>query len=104
MTPETVIPDADTTAMASACPVMIVSPYARPDTVMHEVLDHTSVLRLLQDKSNLPYFTRRAPPHEANRNARPRARLQRFLHPPLLRPPTLGSARPPYQFAELPRR
>jgi phospholipase C len=40
-------------------PAVIVSPYARPDFVLHEVLDHTSVLKLLEEKWNLPPLTRR---------------------------------------------
>ena len=40
-------------------PAVIVSPYARPDYVCSEVFDHTSVLRLLEEKWNLPALTRR---------------------------------------------
>jgi phospholipase C len=40
-------------------PAVIVSPYARPDHVCSEVLDHTSVLRLIEEKWNLPPLTRR---------------------------------------------
>jgi phospholipase C len=40
-------------------PAVIVSPYARPDHVCDRVLDHTSVLRLIEDKWNLPPLTRR---------------------------------------------
>jgi phospholipase C len=40
-------------------PAVIVSPYARPDFVLHEVLDHTSVLKLIEEKWNLPSLTRR---------------------------------------------
>jgi phospholipase C len=40
-------------------PAVIVSPYARPGHVCHEVLDHTSVLRLVEEKWNLPPLTRR---------------------------------------------
>ena len=39
-------------------PAVIVSPYARPEFVLHEVLDHTSVLKLLEEKWNLPPLTR----------------------------------------------
>ena len=35
-------------------PAVIVSPYARPDYVCSEVLDHTSVLKLVEEKWNLP--------------------------------------------------
>ncbi len=40
-------------------PAVIVSPYARPDYVCSEVLDHTSVLRLVEEKWNLPALTAR---------------------------------------------
>jgi phospholipase C len=38
---------------------VIVSPYARPDCVLSEVFDHTSVLKLVEEKWNLPALTRR---------------------------------------------
>src|SRR5580698_4516837 len=40
-------------------PAVIVSPYARPDYVCSTVLDHTSVLRLVEEKWNLPALTAR---------------------------------------------
>ena len=40
-------------------PAVIVSPYARPDCVISEVYDHTSVLKLIEEKWNLPALTRR---------------------------------------------
>jgi phospholipase C len=40
-------------------PAVIVSPYARPDFVDSTVYDHTSVLRLIEEKWNLPPLTRR---------------------------------------------
>jgi len=40
-------------------PAVIVSPYARPGYVCSEVLDHASVLRLVEQKWNLPPLTRR---------------------------------------------
>jgi phospholipase C len=40
-------------------PAVIVSPYARPDCVTEQVFDHTSVLKLIQHKWNLPPLTRR---------------------------------------------
>jgi phospholipase C len=68
-------------------PAGVVSPYARPDYVSHVVHDHTSVLKLIETKWNLPALTNRdaaadnlldsvdltAPPH--------------FLHPPKLAGP-----------------
>ena len=38
-------------------PAVIVSPYARPDCVLSEVFDHTSVLKLVEEKWNLPALT-----------------------------------------------
>jgi phospholipase C len=38
---------------------VIVSPYARPVYVTSTVYDHTSILKLVQQKWNLPALTRR---------------------------------------------
>ena len=40
-------------------PAVIVSPYARPNFVLSDVLDHTSVLKLIEEKWNLPSLTHR---------------------------------------------
>jgi len=40
-------------------PAVIVSPYARPGFVLSDVLDHTSVLKLIEEKWNLPSLTHR---------------------------------------------
>jgi phospholipase C len=40
-------------------PAVVVSPYARPDYVSHVVRDHTSVLKLIERKWNLPSMTAR---------------------------------------------
>jgi phospholipase C len=40
-------------------PAVVVSPYARPDYVSHVERDHTSVLKLIERKWNLPPLTRR---------------------------------------------
>jgi phospholipase C len=40
-------------------PAVIVSPHARPDFVLHDQLDHTSVLKLIEEKWNLPPLTHR---------------------------------------------
>ena len=40
-------------------PAVIVSPYARPDYVSSTVYDHTSILKLIEEKWNLPPLTRR---------------------------------------------
>jgi phospholipase C len=75
-------------------PAVIVSPYARPDFVLSEVLDHTSVLKLIQEKWNLPPLTRRdaaaASPLAALDLDAPPA----FLKPPSLPQPKAGPFRP----------
>ena len=40
-------------------PAVIVSPWARPNYVSHAVHDHTSILKLIETKWNLPPFTQR---------------------------------------------
>jgi phospholipase C len=40
-------------------PAVIVSPYARPGYVTSQVYDHTSILKLIERKWNLPPLTRR---------------------------------------------
>ncbi|HET9732990.1 MAG TPA: alkaline phosphatase family protein [Acidimicrobiales bacterium] len=40
-------------------PAVVVSPYARPGFVSSQVHDHTSVLKLIEEKWNLPSLTRR---------------------------------------------
>ena len=40
-------------------PAVIVSPYARPGYVCSEIFDHTSVLKLVEEKWNLPALTAR---------------------------------------------
>ncbi len=39
-------------------PAVIVSPFARPDCVLSDIFDHTSVLKLIEEKWNLPALTR----------------------------------------------
>ena len=40
-------------------PAVLVSPYARPDYVTSETYDHTSILKLVEEKWNLPALTAR---------------------------------------------
>ena len=65
-------------------PAVIVSPFARPDYVCSEVLDHTSVLRLVEEKWNLPALTAR----DAAANT-PLAALDFTGDPAFLKPPSL---------------
>lgn len=49
----------DFTRLGFRVPAVIVSPYARPDYVSHVVHDHTSILKLVETKFNLPALTAR---------------------------------------------
>ena len=69
-------------------PAVIVSPYARPDFVLSEVLDHTSVLKLIEEKWNLPALTRR----DAAATS-PLAALDLDSPPAFLAPPDLPAAK-----------
>ena len=54
--------DAGTTAydrLGFRVPAVIVSPYAKPEYVTSTVYDHTSILKLIERKWNLPPLTRR---------------------------------------------
>jgi phospholipase C len=69
-------------------PAVVVSPYAKPDFVSSRVYDHTSVLKLIEEKWNLPPLTRRdaaaaAPWEMIDLDSRPT-----FLDPPDLPRPT----------------
>jgi phospholipase C len=71
-------------------PAGVVSPYARPNFVSSTIYDHTSILRTVEEKWNLPALTRR----DANANS-----LFGMLdldHPPAFRrPPELPAAADP---------
>lgn len=74
-------------------PAGVVSPYARRDFVSHTVYDHTSVLKLIETKWNLPALT--------NRDAHANNILDMvdfesapaFLHPPVLAAPANPAVR-----------
>jgi phospholipase C len=68
-------------------PAVIVSPYARPDFVDSTVYDHTSALRLIEEKWNLPPLTRR----DAAATA-PLAALDLDSEPAFLTPPVLPAS------------
>ena len=72
-------------------PTVIVSPYARPDFISHVVNDHTSILKLIETKWNLPAITFR----DANANnlleCLDLKGAPHFLEPPLLPEPGLVS-------------
>lgn len=70
-------------------PAVVVCPYAKRDYVSPTPFDHTSALKLIEEKWNLPPLTRRdasalAPWDLLNLSAPPP-----FLHPPTLPPPTI---------------
>ena len=70
-------------------PAVIVSPYARPDYVLSDVLDHTSVLKLVQEKWNLPSLTRRDAAALSPLGALDLTAPPAFLKPPELPEPSL---------------
>jgi phospholipase C len=71
-------------------PAVIVSPYARPGHVTSTVYDHTSVLKLLQEKWNLPSLTRRDAAAQSPLDALDLAAEPAFLTPPGLPSPALA--------------
>jgi phospholipase C len=71
-------------------PAVIVSPYARPGYVTSTVYDHTSVLKLIQQKWNLPSLTRRDTAAESPLDALDLDAEPAFLKPPDLPAPSLA--------------
>jgi phospholipase C len=70
-------------------PAVIVSPYARPDYVCSEILDHTSVLKLVEEKWNLPPLTARDAAARTPLDALDLTSAPIFLDPPPLPEPSL---------------
>jgi phospholipase C len=70
-------------------PAVLVSPYARPDHVCSEVLDHTSVLKLVEEKWNLPPLTARDAAATSPLSALDLTGPPAFLGPPSLPEPRL---------------
>jgi phospholipase C len=71
-------------------PAVIVSPYARPDCVLSDVFDHTSVLKLVEEKWNLPALTRRDAAATSPLGALDLTGPPAFLEPPSLPKPALS--------------
>jgi phospholipase C len=71
-------------------PAVIVSPYARPGCVLSEVFDHTSVLKLVEEKWNLPALTRRDAAASSPIGALDLSAPPAFLSPPQLPSPSLA--------------
>jgi phospholipase C len=70
-------------------PAVIVSPYARPDYVCSEILDHTSVLKLVEEKWNLPALTARDAAASTPLGALDLSAPPAFLQAPSLPAPSL---------------
>jgi phospholipase C len=70
-------------------PAVIMSPYARPDYVCSELLDHTSVLRLVEEKWNLPALTARDAAASTPLSALDLDGAPAFLEPPALPAPSI---------------
>ena len=70
-------------------PAVIVSPYARPGYVTSTVYDHTSILKLVQQKFNLPSLTRRDAAAESPLDALDLDGEPAFRKPPDLPAPAL---------------
>jgi phospholipase C len=71
-------------------PAVVVSPYARPGCVLTDVFDHTSVLKLVEEKWNLPALTRRDAAATAPLGALDLTSPPAFLTPPDLPAPSLA--------------
>jgi phospholipase C len=71
-------------------PAVIVSPYARPDYISHVVHDHTSILKLVETKWNLPPLTRRDQQADDLLDSLDLSSPPAFAVPPKLPPPALG--------------
>jgi phospholipase C len=67
-------------------PVVVVSPFARPHYVSHRVYDHTSILRFIETRFDLPALTSR------DANADPMLKLFNFKRPSFPTSPTLPAA------------
>ncbi len=70
-------------------PAVIVSPYARPDCVLSDVFDHTSVLKLVEEKWNLPALTKRDAAALSPIGALDFTAPPAFLNPPPLPEPAM---------------
>ncbi len=80
---------ADCTRYGFRVPAVIVSPYARPGYVCSQTLDHTSVLKLIEQKWNLPPLTRWDAAAESPLDALDLDAEPAFATPPTLPEPTL---------------
>jgi len=67
-------------------PLLAISPYTKPGFVSHTIYDHTSILRFIEARYDLPALTSR------DANATPLLDLFDFSRPRLLNPPALPDA------------
>ncbi len=72
-------------------PAVIVSPYARPDYVSHQIHDHTSILKLIETKWNLPPLTYRDAAADDLLDALDLSSPPHFADPPKLAAPAAGA-------------
>jgi phospholipase C len=72
-------------------PAVVVSPFARRDHVSHVVHDHTSILKLVETKWNLPALTYRDANADALLDCLDLRHRPAFLEPPDLPPSALAS-------------
>ena len=72
-------------------PAVLVSPYARPGYVSHVVHDHTSILKLIETKWNLPPLTRRDAEADNLLDSLDLSGPPAFARPPDLPAPALAS-------------
>jgi hypothetical protein len=79
----------DYTRYGFRVPAVIVSPYARPGYVCSKTLDHTSVLKLIEEKWNLAPLTRRDAAAESPLDAIDLEAEPAFAEPPKLPEPSL---------------
>jgi phospholipase C len=70
-------------------PAVVVCPYAKPDYVSSTPFDHTSALKLVEEKWNLPPLTRRDASATAPWDLIDLSAVPPFLNPPTLPPPTI---------------
>jgi phospholipase C len=70
-------------------PAVLVSPYARPDYVTSQTFDHTSILKLVEQKWNLPPLTARDAAAHAPLDALDFTAPPAFATPPTLPEPAL---------------
>ena len=73
-------------------PAVIVSPYARPNYVSHVVHDHTSILKLIETKWNLPAMTYRDANADNLLDSLDFNSAPAFLVPPTLPAPALPAS------------